>query len=297
VILTAVAAAFLLGNVSLLSAAEIVVVKSSAIKPYNDALEGFKSTCRCTVQELNLPEAGERNIQGLINRIKPDGILAIGMYALSSVAKVENLPIFYTMVTEYGSEVSMDIKNISGVSMDILPETYLNNMASLFPDTKRIGLIYNRQNTGKFVREALAISRSKGFEIVAREVSNSGEVPAVIESLKGEIDMFWMLPDITVVTPQTIDAILLFSFQNKVPVFSFSSKYVKMGALASLSADAFGLGAQTGELIAKKLNNGSHENPVHTHPQKVFLSINRKVAEKFGLPHISEMSRKADEVY
>ena len=31
--------------------------------------------------------------------------------------------------------------------------------------------------------------------------------------------------------------------------------------------------------------------------QKVLLSVNRKIAEKFGLPLSSEIVRKADEVY
>ena len=72
-------------------------------------------------------------------------------------------------------------------------------------------------------------------------------MPAVIESMKGKIDIFWMLPDTDVITSETVDAILLFSFQNNVPVFSFSNKYVKMGALASLSVDPVALGAQTGD--------------------------------------------------
>jgi len=295
--LTALAAAFLLCSAVRLSAAELVVVKSSLIKPYNDALEGFKSTCMCTVTEMNLPETGEENIREQISRTKPDGVLAIGMDALKIVSKSNNLPIFYTMVTEYGPEVSINLKKFSGVSMDILPETYLRHMTDLFPAAKRIGIIYSKQNTGKLVKDATAFSRSIGLEIVAREVSGPGEVPAVIESLKGRIDMFWMLPDTMVVTPQTIDALLLFSFQHKVPVFSFSGKYVKMGALASLSADPFRLGARTGELVAKKLNDGRYENPSHIYPSKVILTINKKVAEKFGLQQNSEIFRKADEVY
>ena len=296
-LLAALALVFLLCSAARLSAAELVVVKSSVIKPYSEALEGFKSTCMCTVTELNLPETGEGDIREQISRTKPDGVLAIGMDALKIVSKTNNLPIFYTMITEYGYEVPLNLKKFSGVSMDILPETYLRYMAGLFPAAKRIGIVYSKQNTSKLVKDATAISRSFGLEIVAREVSGPGEVPAVIESLKGQIDIFWMLPDTMAVTPQTIDAILLFSFQHKVPVFSFSGKYVKMGALASLSADPFRLGARTGELVAKKLNDGRYENPEHMHPTKVILTINKKVAEKFGLQQNSEIFRKADEVY
>ena len=87
--LAVLAVIFLLYNASMLSAEEIVVVKSSDIKPYNDALEGFKRTCRCTVRELDLPETGQNNIQKKILEIGPDAVLAIGMDALNSVGKLE----------------------------------------------------------------------------------------------------------------------------------------------------------------------------------------------------------------
>jgi len=295
--LTALAAAFLLCNAALSSAGELVVVKSSDIKPYNDALEGFKSACMCTVTELGLSEKGKESIQNEIARIQPVGILAIGMDALKSVSAMKGPPIFYTMITEYRPGIPVNMKSLSGFSMDVPPETYLRNMAALFPAAKRIGVIYSKQNTGKLVRDATAVSSSIGLEIVAVEVSGPGEVPAVIESLAGRIDMLWMLPDAMVVTPQTVDAMLLFSFQHRVPVFSFSGKYVKMGALAALSADPYHLGARTGEFVAKKLNSPSGENSAHMYPSKVILTVNRTVAAKFGLAQNSEIFRKADEVY
>jgi len=295
--LVLIAVIFLLYNASLLSAEEIVVVKSSDIKPYNDALEGFKRTCMCTVRELNLPITGHNNIQKKILEIGPDAVLAIGMGALNSVGKIDNLPIFYTMLTELTPEFTEKRKKYSGTNMDVLPETYLSYMARLFPKAKTVGIIYSKRNTGQFVNDALAISNSNGFEIIAREVSTPARVPAVIESMKGKIDIFWMLPDPEVITSETVNSILLFSFQNNVPVFSFSNKYVKMGALASLSVDPFALGSLTGALVAKKLDKGVVENHVHIRPQKVLLSVNRKVAAKFGFPLSDEIVRQADEVY
>jgi putative ABC transport system substrate-binding protein len=295
--LAVLAVMFLLYNASLLSAEDIVVVKSHDIKPYNDSIEGFKRTCRCTIRELSLPEIGQNNIQKKILEIGPDAVLAIGMDALNSVGKIDNLPIFYSMLTELMPEFAEKRKKYSGTSMDILPETYLSYMKRLFPKARKVGIIYSKHNTGQFVNEALAISNSIGFEIIVREVSTPARVPAVIESMKGKIDIFWMLPDTEVITPETVDSILLFSFQNNIPVFSFSNKYVKMGAMASLSVDPVALGVQTGALVAKKINNGVVENPVNIRPQKVLLSVNRKIAAKFGLPLGDEIVSQAEEVY
>ena len=179
-------------------------------------------------QELDLPETGQNNIQKKILEIGPDAVLAIGMDALNSVGKLNDLPIFYTMLTELMPEFADKRKKYSGSSMDILPETYLSYMKRLFPKAKRVGIIYSRRNAGQFVNEAFTISNSIGLEIIAREVSTPSRVPAVIESMKEKIDIFWMLPDPEVITSETVNAILLFSFQNNVPVFSFSNKYVKM---------------------------------------------------------------------
>jgi ABC-type uncharacterized transport system substrate-binding protein len=70
-----------------------------------------------------------------------------------------------------------------------------------------------------------------------------------------------------------------------------------MGALASLSIDPVALGAQTGALVAKELDKGVVENHVHIRPQKVLLSVNRKIAAKFGLPLGDEIVKQVDESY
>jgi len=287
----------LLSHTSFVSAGEIVALKSSSMNPYNEALAGFKSTCKCTVRELNLAEMDKRDVKENILRSKPVAVLAIGSDALNSVLNISGLPVFYTLASPPGPEITDTRKNLSGVGMDIPPETFLNTMARLFPRAKRIGLVYSKRNTGDFVKEAMAISRSIRFEIIALENSNPGQAPALIQTLRGKIDVFWILPDPTVATPGTIDSILLFSFQNNVPVVSFTKKHVKMGALAALSVNPFDLGAQTGEIALKKLNNSQSGIPALSNPQKITLSINKKMAEKLGIPLTDAVLREAGEVY
>ena len=170
-------------------------------------------------------------------------------------------------------------------------------MARLFPRAKRIGLVYDKRNTGNFVKEAMAISSLKRFEIIALEASNPGQAAALIQTLRGKIDVCWIVPDPTVATTGTVDSILLFSFQNNVPVVSFAKKHVKMGALASLSVSPFDLGAQTGEIALKKLSNSRSGIPALSNPQSITLSINKKMAEKLGIPLTDAVLREAGEVY
>jgi ABC-type uncharacterized transport system substrate-binding protein len=122
-------------------------------------------------------------------------------------------------------------------------------------------------------------------------------VPNLIEGLGGKIDTYWMLPDSAVITSETVEAILLFSFKYSVPVFTFANKYVKMGATASIITDPFALGAQTGEIVAKKLDRKDFSNHVHKSTNKTLLFINTKIADKIGIPFNADIIRQAEEVY
>lgn len=268
---------------------EVVAVKSSELKPYNDALEGFRKACNCTVIEIT--EVEGQSLPKQISRISPVAVLAIGTDAFKKVKSIKDLPVIYTMVIP--SEVDILLQeNISGVSMDISPETCLKAMIEIFPGSKRIGLIYDPQHTGSFVKEAVGVSRNRGINIVSKIAHNLSDIPALIDGMQNKIDILWMLPDSTVVTPETFNYMLLFSFQNSVPVFTFSRKYVEMGALAALNIDPFDMGIQAGE-IARRLSEG-HEGAIRVYARKKVLIINNKIAKKLGITINNEILRRAE---
>lgn len=277
----------LLSQAALSFAYEVVAVKSDDIKPYSDALKGFKATCGCSIKEL---EIVSDNLLREIHRINPDAVLAIGMDALRHLRSIDNIPLVYTMIPYTPPSLMQD--NISGVSMEISPQTYINSIMEIFPSAYRAGLIYSRK-TESFSMEAVQIANSKGIKMIAKSAHSPTEVPSIIDSMQGKIDVFWMLPDTTVVTPEIIDYLLLFSFKNKFPVITFSKKYVEMGAVVSLSIDPFDMGSQAGE-VARSLVNQSKKAPIRENPRKTVLTINKKVATKLGIKIKDEILRKAD---
>lgn len=288
-LLILIAASFLIWSAASAGAFEVVAVKSSDIKPYDDALEGFKKTCNCKVREIgNLGEG-----QGLlekISRISPDAVLAIGTDAFKKVVAIKDLPVIYTMVMP--AEVDrLSQENISGVSMDVSPETCINTIVEIFPKAKRIGLIYNPRHTGTFVKKAVESARRRGVSTVSKIAHDQPEIPALVNEMRGKIDVLWMLPDSTVVNPETVDYMLLFSFQTGVPVFTFSRKYVEMGALAALDVTPLDMGAQAGE-IARTVHK-DHGTPIRVYARKTLLTINNKVAKKLGINIKDEIIRRA----
>lgn len=260
---------------------EAAVLMSADIKPYNDALDGFRETCDCSVRTFTVNSMDKSSITDEISALHPDVVLAVGMDALAQVRTIGDLPVVYVMVPGPfypGSAKS----NISGVSMNISPSNYLDAMIKLFPSAKRIGLIYNPGESGSYVKEAMKAANVRHIRLIAKEAGTPDAVPALTNSLKNKIDIFWMLPDATLLNSATLDYMLLFSFENKIPVFSFSKKYVDMGAAAALTVDPFHMGEQAGE-IAKKLMTAGVSRQIKVSADVSELIVNRKVIEKLGI--------------
>jgi len=267
-------------------ACEVLVVKSVELKPYQDVVRGLTDTSTCAVRELRLRD--KEGIEKILQR-PADVVVALGTTAFRKVKTIKNFPVVYAMVMPTETALSLP-PNISGVSMTVSPEASLSAIREVFPQAKRIGLIYDPKHTAEFVEEAARAARAAGFELVVRQAHNPSEVPGSVDSLRDRMDVFWMLPDPTVVTVETIEYLLRFSFQYNVPVFSFSKKYVEMGAVAALDLDLYGMGVQAGEIASVLAKGGTV--PVRSYARKAHFLINAKVAAKMGLEIQDEVMKK-----
>ncbi len=266
---------------------DVLVVQNYRAKPYAEALQGFRSACGADIHELVISELNGEDVATEVRRRKPDLILAIGMDALVKVRKVREKPTVYVMVLHPDS-VLLGEKNITGVSMFIPPEKQLAYFRKVLPQTKRIGLIYSPKNTGHLVARAIRAAERAGIELMTAKAQKASDFPELLKSMAGKIDAYWMLPDSTVITPQSIEYLILFSMQNKIPVLTFSEKYLKMGAFLSLEINTFKLGKQAGEMAEKILSGADVNKLPGTDAADANLTVNYRVAEKMGIPFTND---------
>lgn len=274
---------------------EVAVLKSADIRPYEEALQGFRSSCGCRVTEIDQPENDLAAISSEDLRSKPDGVLAIGLDALGHLGALGELPVVFTMVPDQKIKTPLK-KNVSGVYIGSGPEKYIHSIQELFPSCKRIGLVYDPKNSESFVQEAMSVAESRGINLVIKKAGRPEEVPSLIESMRNRIDLFWMLPDATILSPEATKFLLLFSFQSRVPVFTFSKKYVEMGAVAGLNSSPFEMGVQAAEIMKRAIAVKGSAGPVRAEPKNVSLIINSKVANKMGITIREDLLRKAEHV-
>jgi putative ABC transport system substrate-binding protein len=100
----------------------------------------------------------------------------------------------------------------------------------------------------------------------------------------GRIDCFWMLPDLTVITPQTVEIMLLFSLEHRIPIFSFSGKYLTRGAAFAVTFDNYDLGCSAAVMAMKLLAGHAVEALPPLEPQTIRLQTNHSVVNKLGIP-------------
>ena len=263
-------------------ASDVLVLQSMRVKPFDEALRGFRNVCKTQSKTVVVTDAEGYYFVRTVREERPSLILAIGAEALQKVKKIRDIPIIYLMALNPENIIG-EAKNFVGVNMTIPPERYLRLMEKLNLPELKVGVFYDPAKSGTFVRRVQQAAKSMDIEITAREVHHSKEVPELLTRMKGSCNILWMLPDSTVVTPETVEYMLLFTLQNRMPVVAFAGKYVDTGALFSLDIDGYDMGKQAGEMANKILDGADISVLPNAEARKAVMRINRKVAQKLGI--------------
>ncbi len=290
----------LIGVAGPVAADQIVIIQSAQLRPFEEAVQGFKRTVESSgahrgpkkvlpIVFRSLPLPGPDASSSIVQQVRnlaPDLVLAVGSPALEQLRDLREIPIVYLLV-HTPAEWLRGRSDVTGVGMTISPERWFDAIRSAFPGRTRLGVLYDPERTGGFVREAEAAA-GQGVSLVTRAVDSPREFYDRLRGLIGLVDAFWMLPDPSVVTPQTAEALFLFSLRQNVPVITFSEQFLAKGATVALLLDFDAMGQQAGEMARRLLDGALPEQIPVESPTKLHLRVNRTVAERLGVAfHIS----------
>ncbi|MCI5208755.1 MAG: hypothetical protein D3910_08165 [Candidatus Electrothrix sp. ATG2] len=244
---------------------EIVVLKSSTStinqqiqNIFTDELDkriphrGLKSIQPHQVTEVVITKGDEGGCTRRIQSIHPDLILALGGQALKVALLVPDIPVVHLLVIH--PETSIDKKRpVTGVSLSVPPKVQLDEMTRYFPEVTRIGLVYDPKRSSKIVAQLDSVRPD--LEFIALATENIAEVPELIHSLRGRVDLLWMLPDLTTTNHITIQSYAIFSIKNKIPLLTFSQKLLKHGATIAVTFDTDEMARQAAGLAMDILSH------------------------------------------
>lgn len=268
--------------------ARIAVIKSLDLPEYNLAFEGFVNELAETGHDITplsyVLERGDSANAELMNAIHsaaPDLVLALGTRAAREAKKyLGHVPIIYSMVlTPPEEENPGDRGGMTGATLTIPLSVQVEELKRAFPTLKHLGIISDPARTRDLADSAAELCRKQGLSAHIAWAKGEGEVPDAVRSLKDSIEVLWMIPDETVLTPRSSRFIIFELIKSGVPVIGLSSAYVKAGALMSLDCNYTDIGRQSAELATRVLAGQKPHQLPFTIPRTYTRSLNLKIME------------------
>ena len=280
---------------------EIAILRSSDLKAYNDAVDGFKTTAPggTTYTEYDLRGDLERGKQ-LARKIRASDsalVVAVGLKAaLAAKLEIVDIPVLYMMILD-PLKHRLTADNMTGVLLEIPTDRQFKIMRTFLPTLRRIGMMYDPDKTAPKLKEASSRAPAYEFQLQGFPVENEKEVPQQLRTLLSESEALWLIPDSTVLTDESIRFILESALAKQIPVIGFSSEFTRLGALLSLSIDYGEVGREAG-LLAKRIVNGEQRLPLTpVSVQRVRITVNQKTARYLGVTIPKELDSLIDETY
>jgi len=280
----------------------VVVVTSRDDGPYEGVVSGVREALgggKGDAVRVHSLQTGREDAMVALREARRAGdapLITVGSIATRTALQAPGAaPVVACMIVD--AEDLAGAKNATGVVLEFPLETQLKWVRRFLPRSQAIGILYNPAENRERIEKTRKIAKRLGLRVVARAIHRPQDLPDALNSLAREADILFALTDQMVLSRQTAQAILLFSFRNRMPFSGLSSSWVKAGALYSLERDYEDLGAQCAEMAVKVLHGKRASSISPAMPRKVVYSLNLRTAEHLKLSLPPELVKGAAEVF
>lgn len=281
----------------------IAVIASHDASPYQDVEAGFRDFLKKEGVAATFDHYGLSGNAGKVSEVirdimkqPPSLILTIGTLATqTALAEAGDIPVVASLVSNLDD--LRKSKNATGVDLEFSVATQFEWMHKLVPEIKTVGVLYAAKENQAKIGAATQSAMTEGLTLLSKEIETPRALPDALEGMAKHVDLLWGLNDQQVLSPQTAQAILLFSFRNRVPLAGLSSSWVKAGALYALDRDYKDLGAQCAELAVKILQGTKPNTLAVVPPRRILYSLNLKTADHMKLEFSPSVVKNAQQVF
>jgi putative ABC transport system permease protein len=231
---------------------------------------------------------------------KYDYIMTCSTPVLQVVANLnKNIPHIFGAVTDpYRMGVAKSATdhqaNVTGVATFQPIEKIVLLVKDIFPNAKRIGVVYNpAEACSEACMEKLRISAKKhGFILKEKSITATGEVLEAVSSLMNDgIDVFITAGDNTVKAAMT--SIIKVADKAGIPCFTDNPYEVKKGFTGAVGANYFEVGVKVAEQAEKVIKGIKPKNiPINNFCPDA-AGMNLKLIAKYKGKMPSELKSKA----
>jgi putative ABC transport system substrate-binding protein len=278
--------------------ADIVIVRSSDAAPYKEADAALREHLSGRGEPIRSVLAKELADSGLAAGIKvSDSVVPAARWLHAQLPSGNRL--VYCMVNNPGDAGLLDGRPCWGVTTDVAIGDQIKLIAEALPQARVVGMLYRSDtNAGKEAVRMLSAALPGDWRLVAVAVNESPSIGAAIESLtEKEIDVIWTSADPSLYDAASVRSLLLAGIRKKIPVWGFSTAFVRAGALIGVGVEPRAQGTQAAEVLIKLLDDPGSLKERAQSPHEFQIALNLIVAQQLSVEIPESLSSRAAFVF
>ena len=170
-----------------------------------------------------------------------------------------------------------------GIASELSPAMQLTTFRYLFPEIRRIGILYSREFQQETVRDARAAAAELGMTLEFKSVRSQPDVERSLKPLLEKVDALWLIPDPVVLgSLEAMHRIFEQCDRVKKPIFAYESVYAHEGAVLTVAPDVPTIGRQAATL-AEQIVQGKPLTKRFQNPAGSEVILNLRKVREYGL--------------
>lgn len=233
---------------------------------------------------------------------KVDIVVAIATpSAQACVQVITDRPVIFSAVTDpVGAglikQLGKNDSNVVGVSDMVPVSTHLRLIKTVFPNAKKVGVLYNpgEANSVTLTNIAKAAAPALGLTIVDMTGTSSSEMVTAVNSVGPDVNVIYIGTDNTAAS--SIQAIAAAALRLNKPIVAADVDIARGGGLIGFGFDYFQVGVETGKLLVEILK-GKKPSELESHllgPDSLLLYINLDLAQQLKVNIPKELVDRAN---
>lgn len=281
----------------------IAVLLSDDEAYYRQPANSFIASAARPVKEFNLNGDIERapQIMAEILSLDPSLIFTLGAKATYS-AKIwtkdrPQLPVLFAMVINWQRYDFTGNQNMAGIAYNILPGTQLMGLTIFAPQIKKVGVIYNSEQSAEYIAKARKTAKMLDIELVAAEIDRSEDFQRKYKQLAPQVEALWIIPDPVTYTIDNISWVEKRCLQDNLLCMGHSKNIVVSNLVLAVDPDITNIGSQAAGMADDILSGAITPKQMGVvEPLGTRIILNMRTAQKLGVRPCPEALNLATEI-
>lgn len=233
---------------------------------------------------------------------KVDFVVAIATpSAQACVQAIGDRPVIFSAVTDpVGAglikQLGKNDSNVVGISDMVPVATQLRLVKKIFPNAKKVGVIYNPGEANSVTLTNIAKSAAPSLELTIVDIpgTSPSEMITALNSIGPNVDVLYIGTDNTAAS--SIEAIGSAALRLKKPIIAADIDIARGGGLVGFGFNYFQVGVETGQLLVALLK-GAKPSDLESRvvgPDSLVLYINLDIAKQLSVQIPSDLLERAD---